>query len=184
MNKHIKGWYIAAIGAELVSAAFEAFIFFGNLLNGSSAENAFLYTNVVSIMFCAGVWVPILMGFIGKCLETKLKRLKFMPIAAAIPLVLSVFGILWINTHPRSGFMAGFEDIPRGVFYMICGFISFFSLIFALVHVHEIKKYKYAEFLAMPNMLFEGKSVLLLIPLAVLTLVCLIPASNGYINSL
>ena len=182
MNRSIKGWFTAIMCTELVSAAFEILVLCGGI--GSDLSTAYRNVCTMSIMFFAGVWFPILFGFVGKCIETKFKRLKAMPIAAAIPLVFSVFGIMWIQIHPR-GFWAGpFHDLPRSLFYMLCGFISFFSLIFAIVHVCEIKKSKYAEFLAMPNELFEGKSVLLLIPLAALTLLCLIPAADGYIFSL
>ena len=182
MNRSIKGWFTAIMCTELVSAAFEILVLCGGI--GSDLSTAYRNVCTMSIMFFAGVWFPILFGFVGKCIESKFKLLKAMPIATAIPLVFSVFGIMWIQTHPR-GFWAGpFHDLPRCLFYMLCGFISFFSLVFAIVHVCEIKKSKYAEFLAMPNELFEGKSVLLLIPLAALTLLCLIPAADGYIFSL
>lgn len=183
MNKKIKGWYTAVMGAELGIVFLEALIYFGNIALGNS--NAYNEVRLASLMFFAGVWLPILVGFIGKCFETKFKHLKAMPVATAIPLVLSVFGYLWLKSHPKGGALSGLYGLSRGVFYIICGFISIFNLIFAFVHVCEIRKDKniYAGFLAMPNYLFKGKSVLLIVPLICLTAACLIPAVSEYVGS-
>ncbi|MBR1831301.1 MAG: hypothetical protein IJ784_02585, partial [Ruminiclostridium sp.] len=81
MNRSIKGWFTAVIGAELVTAAFEILVLCGGI--GSGLSTAYHNVCTMSIMFFAGVWFPILFGFVGKCIETKFKRLKAMPIAAA-----------------------------------------------------------------------------------------------------
>ena len=178
MNKCIKPWFIAVTATESVAVLFEVLVFF--LHGGFGREQAFSDMCLLSVMLCAGVWLPLLAYFVGICLETKLKRLVIKPVAIGLPFAFSLFGIVWIETHPRPGFMAGFQDIPRYGFYLICGVLSFFLLIAAIVDVVEKKTKKYAEFLAMPNTLFEGRSALLLIPLTVLTVLCMIPAVIGF----
>lgn len=181
MNKRIIGWYIAVTGAELVAFLFEVLVFFFE--GGFGEEQAFDNMCLLSIMLCAGVWLPLFAYFIGICFETKFKRLKIKPIAIGLPFAVSVFGFVWIETHPKHwGFMSGFQAFPHYVFYLICGVFSFLLLIAAIVDVVEKKKKKYAEFLAMPDILFEGRTALLLIPLTVLTVLCLTPAVIGYIR--
>ena len=186
MNKRIKGWFAAVFWTELTAALFEVVVFFGN--GGSSpdrAETAYRYVSTTAIMFCAGIWLPLLFAFIGICIETKYKRIKPVPIATGLSLALSAGGLIGLQFNRHTGFMfSGWQDIPRELFYMICGGLSFFLFLAAIFRADEIKKKKYAEFLAAPDTLFEGKSVLMLIPLTVLTVVCAIPAVCGYIESI
>ena len=176
MNKRIKPLFIAATIAEAITALLEILIFIS-----SPPDRAFDHVNSFAITLFAGVWLPILAGFIGICAETRFKRLKAMPITVGIPLVFCAAGIIYDELNPPSGWaFSGLSRIPREIFCVICGGVSLLILIGAIIHIILIKRKHYAEFLAMPDKLFTGRSFLWLIPLAVLTAVCLIPAINGY----
>lgn len=171
--------FIAATIAEAITALLELLIFIS-----SPPDRAFDHVSFFAITLFAGVWLPILAGFIGICAETKFKRLKAMPIAVGIPLAVSIYGILYDELNPPSGWaFSGFSRIPWEGFCMIGGAVSLMLFIGAIIHVCLIKSNRYAEFLAMPNKLFTGRSKLWLIPLALLTAVCLIPAVNGYLET-
>lgn len=182
MNKRIKAWYTALMIAELLAAVYLIIWFFAAVRH--TQKPWFDSVSEVDLMTCAGIMLPILAAFIGVCAETRYKRIKAMPTATGIPLVFSLFGLIWIQLHPRVGFFAGFHDIPHELFYIICGSLSFFLFLSAIDRALDIRKDKYDEFLAMPEKLFTGRSVLLLIPLTILTAVWLIPAIYGYFITL
>ena len=179
MNKRIKPYFIALTLTEAVSAFLGPLVFYcsDGFLNKQALDNVCLMAPV-----CAGVWLPFLMAFIGICIETNTKRLFAAPAAVGLTLVLSAFGLLFIQLYPRCGFLAGFRDLPRMGFYLVCGFFSAVLLIAALVRITEIKKER-EKFMSMTSTLFEGKSALLLIIPCVLTVVCGTPAVCGFLDS-
>ena len=180
MNKRIRPWYIAALGAELLSAAYEVFLllYSSSPFDSTDLEDRLYAVNIEAITLCAGVWLPLLAAFIGSCLETKL---KVLPIAVGITFAAAGFGIWWEDAHP-TGWLGSLRRLPISLFYGLCFFVSLILLIIAVIRAIILRKTKYAEFLAEPNVLFTKKGALWLIPLAFLTAVCFIPALNGYLQ--
>ena len=99
MSKRLIPWYAGVLAAEMISAAIGIVAFsYTSIFDFESR----IYHMISAELWCSGVWLPLIAGFIGCCGRIK-KRLHFaittavgIPLAflTAVCLTLAVIGFI------------------------------------------------------------------------------------------